>query len=304
MKPRRFAVTAIITCLVAGSAARAAPPAAPPPELSTEARAEQLFRSGEKKFDSGAHEAACADFEESLKLGPKLGTLLNVALCHETVGKLATAWQEFHHASAWAAQNNQRDRLDFAVQHIRGLESRLPRVVLHLPADRAIAAIDLDGDPLPEQRWYLPLYLDPGEHTLAVTAPGKKRTTIAFSVTTSPTDQIVAVPSLADADAPPPPRPPPPAPTGGADETIGFVLLGVGAAGLGAGTVFGVLAMTGDAGDASVKDHATVSTIAFVAGAALAAGGGALLIRAANRAARVGVVPRPGGGVLGFATTF
>ena len=115
------------------------------PRLSNDGRAEQLFRSGTQKFDAGKHAEACADFSESLKLGPKLGTLLNLALCHETVGRIATAWQEFHHGAAWASQNNQKDRLEFAVQHIRALETKLPRVILQLPADRAVAQIDLDG---------------------------------------------------------------------------------------------------------------------------------------------------------------
>src|SRR5688572_24020422 len=70
----------------------AAPPPSPPPEhrLSNEGRAEQLFHAAEKKFDSGDYEGSCLDFSASLKLGPKLGTLLNLALCHETIGKVVT----------------------------------------------------------------------------------------------------------------------------------------------------------------------------------------------------------------------
>jgi hypothetical protein len=252
----------------------------PPPQLSNEARAEQFFRSGKEKFDSGDYAGACLDFSESLKLGPKLGTLLNLALCHETVGKLVTAWHEFTHAAAWAAQNNQRDRHEFATEHIRSLEPKLPRIVLQLPAARPIESIDLDGEPVPEQRWYLPLYLDPGEHHLAVSAPGKRRTTVAFRVVSSPTDQLVMVPPLADDIGAL-------NPTTTVDPTrrvLGLTGLGLGALGFVAGTTFGVLAVGANSHD-DMKTAATVSTASFVAGAAFAVVGGWLLWTSTARGA-------------------
>jgi hypothetical protein len=240
--------------------------------LSNEARADLLFHSGEKKFDSGDHAGACADFSESLKLGPKLGTLLNLALCHETTGKLVTAWSEFTHGAAWAAQNNQRDRLEFATQHIRSLEPRLPRIVLQLPVTRPIESIDLDGEPIPEQRWFLPLYLDPGEHRLAIASPGKKRTTVAFRVSSSPTDQLVMVPPpVEDAETR--------STTVTVDpmrRVLGLGGLGVGAVGFVLGTTFGVLAIGADT-VASARDNAMISTASFIGSALFATVGGWLL---------------------------
>ncbi len=284
-----------------------APPAASahvgPAELSTEARADKLFRSGEQKFDSGDHAGACDDFSESLKLGPKLGTLLNLALCHETIGKPVTAWHEFSHAAAWAAQNGQRERHEFAAEHVRALEPKLPRVVLQLPADRAISGLDLDGEPVPEPRWYLPLYLDPGEHRLGVTAPGKQRATVAFRVTASPHDQLVYVPPLADEHVAPN-APPAPDTT---QRTLGLVGLGVGAAGFVTGAVFGALAIAADERDPAVHDRATIATAAFVAGAAFAAVGGWLLWtspRGAGPAAKVTATPARDGAALRLTASF
>jgi hypothetical protein len=251
---RRPTFARVVTVLVATSAALVAEdvrgqgaPALPP---STEQRAEQLFRSGEKKFDAGQYAEACLDFEGSLRLGPKLGTLLNLALCHETVGKFATAWREFQHASAWAALNNQRDRHEFAMQHVLALEPRLPRVVLQLPLDRAMASLEVDGEPLPEQRWNLPVYLDPGEHAVAVIAPGKRRATVTFRVTLSPTEQIVVVPSLAD-DGPSKASAAEGAPGGesGSMRVVGIGLLAAGGAAVVTGLVLGGLSLAkgGDA---------------------------------------------------------
>ncbi len=264
-----------------------------PRPMSNEMRAEQLFRAGEKKFDAGKHAEACVDFAASLKLAPRLGTLLNVALCHETTGKLASAWAEFHHASAWAAQNNQKERREYAMQHIAAIEPRLPRVGLQLPVTSAISNIDLDGEPLPEQRWYLPLYLDPGEHSIAVTAPGKQRTTVSFRVVDSPTEQLVVVPALLDepklkADGTKAPEKSEGLPL------AGLILVGIGAAGIVTGATFGAIAIAGE--DADAKGPATISTIAFGAGALALAAGGWVLLSSRPSGPRVSA--------LGFATSF
>lgn len=289
---------------LASTAEAAEPSSARAAYASNEGRADQLFRSGEKKFDAGDYPGACSDFSESLKLGPKLGTLLNLALCHETVGRPVTAWHEFSHGAAWAAQNNQRERYEFALQHVKALEPKLPRVVLQLPAERAISGLDLDGEPLAEQHWYLPLYLDPGEHRLAITAPGKARASVAFRVTASPSDQLVYVPPLADeTNVTPMPEAPQPQP----DTTrraLGLVGLGIGVVGVVVGTTFGVLAATADARDPVVKDRATIATIGFVSGAVFAAAGGWLLWTSAARRTAVVAAPRTGGGSVSLTTSF
>ncbi len=293
---------------------------------SNEMRAEGLFRSGEKKFDAGQHALACQDFEASLKLAPKLGTLLNVALCHETVGKVASAWREFQHAAAWAAQNGQKDRHEFAVQHVMALETKLPRVTLQLPIERAIASLEVDGEPLPEQRWNLPLYLDPGEHAIAVSAPGKRRGTVTFRVVSSPTEQIVVVPSLADEGPASPaiakdPEPPPPSPL---VRNVGWGLLAAGGAGVVTGVVLGVvsIAKRGDADDRCVngacdaegvetlqdaQSLGTTSLVVLTAGVLLGAAGGVLVhttSAAAKPRARLGVSPLRAGAFVGLSGSF
>ena len=298
-----------------------------PAGMSNEMRAEYLFRSGEKKFDSGKYAEACADFTESLRLGPKLGTLLNLALCHETVGKTATAWSEFHHGAAWAAQNGQKDRHDFAAQHAAALETRLPRVLLQLPTERALESVDVDGEPLPDSRWWLPVFLDPGEHSVTISAPGKQRSTAKFRVTDSPTEQLVNVPSLTDEVARPvhPPR----APDGPADpdrlrRLSGIVLMAASGVGLAVGVTFGVLAAskrdeigtlcsgnlcTAEGAELyrDAQSRATIATVSTLVGVGAGAVGGLLFFTsrpAARAGGRVGLVPRPGGAELGVGGTF
>jgi serine/threonine-protein kinase len=108
---------------------------------------------------------------------------------------------------------------------------------------------------------------------------------------------------------------------GNGQRTIGLVVGGVGIAGLGVGTVFGIVAMgkTSDLDtqktDASregfdttksdAKSAATISTVGFIAGAALVAGGAALYFTApksgtqtATRASLVPAVGPQGSGLL------
>lgn len=299
------------------------------PGMSNEMRADHLFRTGEKKFDAGKFAEACADFAESLRLGPQLGTLLNLALCHETIGKTATAWSEFNHGAAWAAQNGQKDRHDFALTHALALETKLPRVLLQFPPDGAISSVDIDGEPLPDSRWSLPVFLDPGQHSVTLSGPGKQRGIVKFRVTASATEQLVTVPPLEDER---PPEPPPAKPAAAVDpdhtrRVAGIATLGAGAAGVAIGLTFGILAID-KRGDIGVRcagnqctaagaelyrdaqSYATVATVSTVIGVAAGAVGGWLLFTSRPRSpsvpmrTRVGVVPRAHGAELGIGGTF
>jgi hypothetical protein len=199
-KRESFAALVVISLSLASAHARA--------DVETnEERAERFFKDAEKKFDGGQIAAACALWSDGLRLAPKLGTLLNIALCHEQQGKVATAWTEFHRGAAWAAQIGQRERQEFAHQHAIVLEKSLPRILLQLPRAREIGTLELDGEPLPEPDWYLPIYLDPGDHTIAVSAPGKTRRTVGISVLPGPSAQAVTIAPLDDEPLPPPPKP-------------------------------------------------------------------------------------------------
>lgn len=233
-----------------------APPIAARAIETNEERAARLFRDAERAFDANDLPTACRSFGDSLKLAPKLGTLLNLALCHETQGKVATAWNEFHLGAAWAAQNGQRERQEFAHKHALALEQKLPRVMLQLPLGRDVTTIEVDGEPLPEPEWYLPLYLDPGDHVVAVGAPGKKRRTTPIRVLPWPNTQNVTLAPLDDLEevAKPAPRPPPQHADSGA-HTRRAAAVGIGALGavtLVVGGVFCVRALGNDDGGAAV----------------------------------------------------
>lgn len=257
-------------------------------------RADRLFREAEAFFDFGDIPRACATWADSLRMQPKLGTLLNLALCHETMGRIATAWKEYHYGAAWAAQNGQKDRQKFAHEHASQLEPRLPRVALQLAPDQTYSTIEIDGEPLPEPEWVLPFYLDPGAHTIAVTAPGKKRKTIPINVTSAPSSQQVAIGDLEDLE-----RAAPPAPTYHLERTwmttAGIATTGAGLATLAVSLFFGFSAAdgrddlrsrcngnrcvaTGIQAYKDVQTNATLSTWLAVSGAVVTGVGVGLIV--------------------------
>jgi len=80
---------------------------------------------------------------------------------------------------------------------------------LQLPPARELSSVEIDGEPLPEPRWYLPMYLDPGEHSIAVAAPGKVRRSVKVNIPREPSAQLIPIPALQDApvtEAPAPKR--------------------------------------------------------------------------------------------------
>ena len=220
-------------------------------EDAYEPLAEGLFRDGLRAFDAGEFDAACAALGESLHLDPKLGTLLNVALCHEKQGRVAAAWLEYAHAAAWAAQVGQTNRHDFAVEHGAALERRLFRVRLVLPAEPSLA-VEVDGESLPTPLRSLPLFLDPGDHTITVSAPGRRPYQSSLHVLPGPNVEELRVPALAAAlvAPPPPPVPVPAKPSGDRRRSVVFVLGAAGLIAVGVGAVFGAEAIVkvGDIG--------------------------------------------------------
>jgi hypothetical protein len=256
------------------------------------AGAEALFREGRAATEAGDHQKACAKFRESNRLDPAPGTLFNLAACEEKLGHVATAWTLFREVTERLPANDERHKI--AAARAAALEPRLPRLTVVLAPGAPEASrvyrgsIELGAGSLDSA-----LPVDPGKHVLAVEAPGRARSerTIEIAEGEAKREELqVGVPMVAGAvadDA-----------AGGSGDTrrtLGFVLGGVGLAGVAVGAVTGVMVLgkkstvddecdeqkrctqTGlDAADAGTT-LGTVSGIGFIAGGVLL-GAGAVLV--------------------------
>lgn len=293
--------------------------------VSTEARAqagasataESLFREGRDLMAAEKYPEACAKFETSYGLEATLGTLLNLANCHELEGRTASAWAEFLRASATARAASQPEREQVARERAKALETRLMRLQIVVPEASRIAGLEVSRNQVAVESaaWGSAIPVDPGKHVVEAKAPGKQSATHEVVLTTEGATVQFELPRLED-EAPEPVIPPPvvvaPTPAaqpasgpqstssppqedvqvdtddGSTQRVLGIVVGSVGAAGLAAGSVFGALAKSQwDDAQGEGCRNGTCTTSA-----------GQDASEDANRFATVGTIGLAGGGVL------
>jgi hypothetical protein len=232
---RRFARATLALALFSAPALATAQPSS---------AAEALFEDGRRLMKDGDYPAACAKFQESQRLDPAGGTLMNLAGCHAKAGRTATAWAEFNDALSQAKRENRSDRVVEASKRIAELAPLLSRLTVTVdPAPQAGLEIRLDGTALGVASWGTPIPVDPGPHELTAGAPGfvawKKNVAIEAKAS-----EAVRIPTLLPAPAPA--TPPSSAPVVVADAphrpVSAFVLGGAGLLAIGVGATFGIVA--------------------------------------------------------------
>lgn len=235
----------LAACVAAALVAACAPPLA---RADEPAAAEHLFRQGRALLSAGHLAEACGKFEESYHLDPALGTLLNLAKCHEELGKIATAWGEYATAAESAARSKETARRDFAKQHADALAPRLPKLVVVAPRIEGIQ-IRRDGVVIGAGSLGEAIPIDPGEHTLEARAPGHADWVKKITAREGARERVVVPELEPKADVEPPPQPvsvgapppvvaPPPMRDGSAQRIAGFAVGGAGVVALAIGGVF------------------------------------------------------------------
>ena len=140
---------------------------------NAEPDAQHLFLEGAALQDAGQAEAACRKFEQSLAKDPRqMGVLMNLGLCNERQGKLATALRMYQEAFDRAREADKRTTRDAARDEIAKLIAKVPivrieRAVAPLPGEKLV----IDDVVVPLDQRELPL--DPGRHVVVQTAPGR-----------------------------------------------------------------------------------------------------------------------------------
>jgi tetratricopeptide (TPR) repeat protein len=213
-------------CIASGALAEARDPAA----------AELLFRQGRAALQRGEYEEACSKLGESQRLDPAAGTLMNLATCEEKLGKIASAWQHFREAMDALPADD--DRVPFAASRVQVLEGRLPYLTIRLaPKAPTNAEVARDGIPLGQASLAVALPVDPGEHV--VTAGGKRYEKKSFRITIAEGErkELTVAPGALLPDPPAPDM----AGDAGSGATLGWVIGGVGVAGIATGVVTGLM---------------------------------------------------------------
>ncbi|MFS8070535.1 MAG: hypothetical protein ACMG6S_29575 [Byssovorax sp.] len=301
------------------------------------ASADQLYNDASKLMTAGKHAEACPKLGASQRLDPAIGTLLKLGFCFTYTGQTASAWASFNDAEAMARKAGDKTRADEAARRARDLEAKLSRLVIESAAPDV--EVRRDGALVDRSVLGAALPVDPGEHAITASAPGKEPWSSAITIAVGPGTTTVRVPALTLSPvAAAPPVATSTAPAVAADPALkpaeGWstqrkVALGVGGAGVVGvvvGAVFGAMTLskTGAAkghcseaeppqcdqegltlhGDA--KTTANVSNVAMAVGGAALIGGVVLFLTApageakrAEQGARVKVLPVVGMGSTG-----
>jgi hypothetical protein len=202
MKARSLGLRLRCAGAIAGQLLTTAP-AFGAPTASEKAAAEALFHKGTELMQAHSYADACAKFEASNAIEPGLGVKLWLADCYDHVGRTASAWALFSEAAAMAQKTGQDDRSRAASERASDLEKRLSTLELvppkqGLPTD---AGVTLDGGAISAGSVGAPLPVDPGEHTVVVSAPGYKSRTLRQTVPTGPASVKLALKALEPAPA-------------------------------------------------------------------------------------------------------
>lgn len=154
------------------------------PSSADRVLATDLFQRGRAALVAGSYAEACPLLEESQRLDPAGGTLLNLALCHEQIGLVATAWSEFLEGLSVARREHREDRVRYASEHVAALEQRLSRLIVQLGDNRSLPglSVELNGRPLSRSVWGVGVPVDPGPHTVRVRASGYRERTETVTV--------------------------------------------------------------------------------------------------------------------------
>jgi serine/threonine-protein kinase len=284
-----------------------------------EIMAEALFREGRALMDAGNYGAACPKLAESYSQDPATGTLLALAVCEQESGKTASAWAHFAEALSRAKREGRDDRAQVAREELAAVEGKLSRLTIAVAregADVPGLAVSRDGKPVGRAVWGTAMPIDPGEHTVEASAPGRRtwKTTVTIgaisdmktvtvpaleadssAVVRSPVAETRATPAAESSAAPPDSGP---AAEGPPLKTIGLAVGAAGIVGLGLSGVFALRAKslddeskadghcdaqnTCDSSGGSKRDEAmsaaTVTTVAFIAGSVLTTTGVTLFL--------------------------
>ncbi|HSY22783.1 MAG TPA: hypothetical protein VK841_11740, partial [Polyangiaceae bacterium] len=159
---------------------------------------------------SGLYAQACDQLEESQRLDPGGGTLLNVALCHELQGRIATALSEFNAALALAQRDRREDRVAAAQRHVDSLTPRVPHLaVVVRPAARVPGLVVYrDGVVLEPASWEIATPIDKGEHLVGAKAPGRVDWRTSVHLDEDAASVAVEIPILEPVLETPPPKQP------------------------------------------------------------------------------------------------
>ncbi|MFO0565202.1 MAG: hypothetical protein U0263_06045 [Polyangiaceae bacterium] len=220
------------------------------------ASAQVLFDRAKERMAVKDFAEACPLLEESQRLDPGVGTLFQLAVCYEGLGKFASAWTRFKDVASESRAQGQTARADHATARARALEPKLSYLSVDVPEDSRLPGLVVrrSGVEVGRAAWGTAMPVDPGEVELSASAPGYLEWKTRVKPRAGSVPLRVSIPRLlAESDghigaAPAatgsaPDRATPARAPAATRSPLPWVLIGVGGAGILVGGVAGALAL-------------------------------------------------------------
>lgn len=165
--------------------------------------AETLFQEGLAAMKRDDFPVACEAFAQSNKADPSPGTQINLALCFEKQKKWASAWTWYRSAVGLAQQRGQPEREKLAEDAAARLKAQLHYVVVSIDEPLTDLVVKRDGVEVTVTLAgkAIPLPIDPGQHTIEVSARGKLPWSKVIEIAGDASTDRIEVPKLEDAPA-------------------------------------------------------------------------------------------------------
>jgi hypothetical protein len=233
----RASIGALGLCIFLTSGAVGAEPSAG--EL---AAARDMFNEARQAEDAGNWPEALRKLKAVAEVKLTAQVRFHIGLCEEQLGQLIEALNDFERAKIEAGEQHVSAVAEEAPAHAARVRARLPTLILQMPPDTSNASVAIDDQPISAALAARPVPLNPGEHTVSVSAPGKiyrerfgfaekeeRKVDVVFSAAplelaprseTPPAAARASLPISGGASAP------------GANRTLGWALVGVGGAAL------------------------------------------------------------------------
>jgi hypothetical protein len=216
--------------------------------LAAPSVAQERFEEGRAFMKEGNARDAIPKFLASLAAEPTAAAALNLADAYERIGQTASAYHRFRQVEDLARDKDPMRALE-AKKRADALLPRLATITVKEPKTASVR-VAIDGAPVERGGWNVPRPYDLGAHEVVAEADGRR---IAKTIRiASESDRLVVdADDLLRADPNAAATGPAVAPgdtgtersSGSPLRTIGIITMGVGAAGLVTGGVFGVLAL-------------------------------------------------------------
>lgn len=137
------------------------------------AKAEKIFEEAQKLKQEGKSAEACKKYDESLRYNRNaVGTLLNVGLCNQESGKIASALKHFSHARDLAREHSLNEHRKAAEEHIAKLTPQVPHLNISFAEIATDMKVVIDDEAIPVEKAG-DITIDPGSHHVVVSAPGR-----------------------------------------------------------------------------------------------------------------------------------